>query len=475
MRSTKYDSVIIGAGLSGLAAGVRLAQFGKEVLVIEKHNIIGGLNSFYSRFGRKIDVGLHAITNFVKKGIFKSPLSKLLRQLRIPYDLLGLCEQNFSRIILNDKVAKFSNDFALLESEIARLFPKSMDAFRKLVKKIKDFDAYNNDPLQDLSTRQMLATLLDNNRELEDMLLLPTLYYGSARENDVTWKQFVILFRSIFLEGFARPFDGIRKILTLLLQKFQELGGEKRLKCEVQRIETIGGKVAGVQLSNGEFIECNSVLSTIGYPETVKLYDQNHFKVTPKGQLSFCEAIAIFDQQPREYGWNDTIVFFEKNPHFSYKKSADEIALSSGVICLPNNFHYNENQSLKEGILRVTALANYDKWKAFSGTDYQSMKKYCFDKLTEQAIKILGDQYINFETWKHGLLDRDFFTPLTIERFTGHINGAIYGSPQKIYDGVLPIKNLFLCGTDQGFLGIIGAMLSGISIVNRHLLLENKI
>jgi phytoene dehydrogenase-like protein len=53
MGSTKYDSVIIGAGLSGLAAGIRLAQFGKEVLVVEKHSIIGGLNSFYSRFGRK--------------------------------------------------------------------------------------------------------------------------------------------------------------------------------------------------------------------------------------------------------------------------------------------------------------------------------------------------------------------------------------------------------------------------------------
>jgi phytoene dehydrogenase-like protein len=474
MGSTKYDSVIIGAGLSGLAAGIRLAQFGREVLVVEKHSIIGGLNSFYSRFGRKIDVGLHAITNFVKKGIFKSPLSKLLRQLRIPYDLLDLCEQNFSKIMLNDKVAKFSNDFTLLESEIARLFPKSVDAFRRLVKKIKDFDAYNNDPLQDVSTRHMLGTLLDHNRELEDMLLLPTLYYGSARENDVTWKQFVILFRSIFLEGFARPFDGIRKILTILLQKFQELGGEKRLRCKVQRIETVEGKVAGVQLSNGEFIECNSVLSTIGYPETVKLYDQNRFEVTPKGQLSFCEAIAIFDQQPREYGWNDTIIFFEKNSHFSYKKSSDEIALSSGVICLPNNFHYSGNQSLKEGILRVTTLANYDKWKAFSGADYQSMKRHCFDRLTEQAVKILGDKYIDFGTWKSNLLDRDFFTPLTVERFTGRINGAIYGSPQKIYDGILPIKNLFLCGTDQGFLGIIGAMLSGISIVNRHLLLGRE-
>jgi phytoene dehydrogenase-like protein len=303
------------------------------------------------------------------------------------------------------------------------------------------------------------------------MLLLPTLYYGSARENDISWKQFVILFRSIFLEGFARPFDGIRKILTLLLQKFQELGGEKRLACEVQRIETCNGKVAGVQLHSGEFIACKNVLSTIGYPETVKLYNREDFNDTPKGQLSFCEAIAIFEQQPQQYGWNDTIVFFEKNNHFSYKKSVDEINTSSGVICLPNNFNY-DGQSLKEGILRVTALANYERWKALSHSAYGAMKKYCFDQLIEGAVRILGSKYLDFNEWKRKFLDRDFFTPLTIERFTGRVNGAIYGSPEKIYDGVLPVKNLFLCGTDQGFLGIIGAMLSGISIVNRHLLLE---
>ncbi|MDR2371967.1 MAG: NAD(P)/FAD-dependent oxidoreductase [Puniceicoccales bacterium] len=467
----KYDSVIIGAGLSGLAAGIRLAQFGKRVLVVEKHSIIGGLNSFYSRFGRKIDVGLHAITNFVRKGISKSPLSKLLRQLRIPYDLLCLCEQNLSKIILNDKTAKFSNDFALLETEIARLFPQSIDAFLNLVAKIKTFNPFTEDSTQNISTRAVLSSLL-NNQELEDMLLLPTLYYGSARENDVTWGQFVILFRSIFLEGFARPFEGIRRILTLLLQKFQEFGGEKRLRCEVQRIETQNGKVAGVVLSDGNFIECKSVLSTIGYPETVKLYDKENFKTTPKGQLSFCEAIAIFDQQPQELGWKDTIIFFEKKPQFLYKKSSDEIETSSGVICLPNNFHYGDGQAMGEGILRVTALANYEKWKALSGSAYRAMKKNCFEQLIGQAVKILGDKCLEFNTWKNNLLDRDFFTPLTIERFTGRVNGAIYGSPKKIYDGVLPIKNLFLCGTDQGFLGIIGSMLSGISIVNRHLLLE---
>ena len=61
-----YDVAIIGAGLSGLAAGVRLAHFGQKVCIFERHNAPGGLNSFYSIAGRKYDVGLHAVTNFVK-------------------------------------------------------------------------------------------------------------------------------------------------------------------------------------------------------------------------------------------------------------------------------------------------------------------------------------------------------------------------------------------------------------------------
>jgi phytoene dehydrogenase-like protein len=68
------------------------------------------------------------------------------------------------------------------------------------------------------------------------------------------------------------------------------------------------------------------------------------------------------------------------------------------------------------------------------------------------------------------VVDTDVFTPRTIAKFTGHANGAVYGAPNKIRDGRTHLDNLYLCGTDQGFLGIVGAMLSGITITNLHLL-----
>ena len=39
-------------------------MFGKKVVLLEKHYVVGGLNSFYARQGKKFDVGLHALTNY---------------------------------------------------------------------------------------------------------------------------------------------------------------------------------------------------------------------------------------------------------------------------------------------------------------------------------------------------------------------------------------------------------------------------
>ena len=62
------------------------------------------------------------------------------------------------------------------------------------------------------------------------------------------------------------------------------------------------------------------------------------------------------------------------------------------------------------------------------------------------------------------------FTPRTITKFTGHLGGAIYGAATKNREGRTALSNVYLCGTDQGFLGIVGAMLSGISMANYHIL-----
>jgi phytoene dehydrogenase-like protein len=72
------------------------------------------------------------------------------------------------------------------------------------------------------------------------------------------------------------------------------------------------------------------------------------------------------------------------------------------------------------------------------------------------------------------VLFKDIFSPLTIERYTWHLNGTVYGSIDKTRDGTTKVAGLFIIGTDQGFLGIIGSILSGISMANLHGLMGAK-
>ncbi len=109
-----YDTIIIGAGMSGLAAGIRLAYYDQRVCILERHTTIGGLNSFYRLGGRNYDVGLHAVTNFTPKGTRKGPLARLLRQLRFSWDDFSLSPQIGSTIAFPGVPLRFNNDFALL-------------------------------------------------------------------------------------------------------------------------------------------------------------------------------------------------------------------------------------------------------------------------------------------------------------------------------------------------------------------------
>lgn len=141
--------------------------------------------------------------------------------------------------------------------------------------------------------------------------------------------------------------------------------------------------------------------------------------------------------------------------------------IRSGVICLPNNFDFGADR-LPEGIFRVTCLANYDRWAHLPEEQYQADKKQWFEAAVRSARRFLPA--VDDVALTKAQVTTDMFTPRTIRKFTGHINGAIYGAPRKIRNGRTHLSNLYLCGTDQGFLGIVGAMLSGISMANYHVL-----
>jgi len=461
--------VIIGAGLSGLAAAVRLAMFGKKVLLLEKHYVVGGLNSFYARKGRKFDVGLHALTNYPSPGSGKSsPLLKLCRQLRLSIDQLNLLPQSHSRITFADCSLRFTNEFDYFLSQVKEAFPQSFDSFLALLSKMESFPAYSVDA-EELSTRSVLQES-GIDPLLAEMLLCPTCYYGSARPNDIDFPTFIMLFDAIFRQGLARPALGIRAILDPLTNKLKELGVDRRMNCAVQSIVSHGDQVTQVVLESGEIIEAKQVISTCGLRETEDLLSENVLDpdTAETGLFSIIESIRVFQGSPRDFDWEETVVFFNQTANFFYQCPDDLVDLDSGVICLPDN--YGSGKGEKEAKMRVTHPANFGQWAGLSEDSYNLEKAKWEQTILENALQYLPGGVNNSTELNQKTCLLDTFTPKTVKRFTSHINGTLYGSPTKRRDGSTKYKNLYLAGTDQGYVGIVGAMLGGIAVANNQIL-----
>lgn len=465
-----YDAIVIGAGMSGLAAGIRLAMFDKKVVILEKHSIPGGLNSYYQRRNfdqggiRQFDVGLHALTNYIKKGEKGKPFSKILKQLRLSYDDFKLCPQTHSKISFPGIELKFSNEFEELTTEIAQKFPNQKDNFVKLVDKVKNFNELDLS-ISYTSSRDTLKTIISDELLIE-MILCPLLIYGSAWEDDMDFAQFVIMFKSLYFEGFSRPEGGVRTIISLLMQKLEEAGGEIRFKAAVNSILTNDkGEAIGVDVG-GEIIHSPLVLSSIGLPETVRLIPGDRGLASPRvGAMTFLESIFVFDKKIPQTQNNSTIIFHNNAKTYSYRPATDYFDPTSAVVCFPDNYEIHKTQG--EGTVRVTYMANYSQWRDLDRESYDLKK----EQVGDAALKLVKTLVPQFDG---KLLFKDIFSPTTIERYTWHLNGTVYGSIDKTRDGTTQVPGLFIIGTDQGFLGIVGSILSGISMANLHGLMSGE-
>lgn len=235
------------------------------------------------------------------------------------------------------------------------------------------------------------------------------------------------------------------------------------MKTGVRRIEPLKAGGVRLELENGEEILARRVLSSAGKVETAGLLGA---PPSEAGRLGFVETLFCVDDEPKSWGWDDAILFFSHRDNFSYREPSGLVDGTSGIVCCPSNFVGQEHPP--EPMVRVTSLANYGQWKAEreKGEAAYVAAKAEFQRAQLDAVAPWFPELSRHVTF------RDSFTPLTVERFTSHTNGAVYGAPQKSMTGETGTPGVYLCGTDQGYLGIVGAVLSGVVMANHWVLRE---
>lgn len=92
----QYDIIIVGAGLAGLSASLKLSKEKYKILLLEKENYLGGRASSWNSNGLDIEAGFHKHIGFYKE------LPKILEESNITLDDIVMWEKEVE-IILNEK------------------------------------------------------------------------------------------------------------------------------------------------------------------------------------------------------------------------------------------------------------------------------------------------------------------------------------------------------------------------------------
>ena len=132
-----YDVIIIGAGLAGLSAGLQLGLAGKHCLILEQHNLPGGLATSFVRGPFEFEATLHELQSV---GTAENPrkIRRFFDEAKVPVEWIQVPEA-YKLVLPNDGIdliVPFGID-SLIEV-VEREVPGTRDKMTSLMKVCKE-------------------------------------------------------------------------------------------------------------------------------------------------------------------------------------------------------------------------------------------------------------------------------------------------------------------------------------------------
>ena len=444
---------IIGAGLGGLSAAVRLAKSGFDVTVLEKNETVGGKVNSVEADGYQFDTGASLLT---MRHVFEDLFEYAERDIADYLDIVPL--DPICRYFWTDKIVfDASSSIEKTEREIERIAPEDVENFRKYLNDAKrKYDvaektflahALNDLPkllrpkyLKDLLAISSTKTLDKHNASYFKSAKLRQLFNRFATYNGSSPFQTPATFALVpFVEfglGAWYVRGGIYEIPKALTKLADEFGVKIRTECAVEKIIVENEKAVGVKLENGENLRSDCVVANSDAIETYRnLLDKKYFSAKLDRREPSCSGFVLLLGVKKKYPQ-----LAHHNIFFSDDYRAEFDALFKNLrpaknptiyICATSRTDATQSPENCENLF-VLINAPYTSDKTDWKTEAQSYRDSIIGKLESYGLEGL-DKSIEFER---------IITPEDFESKYRTNRGSIYGvSSNGIFSAFLRVPN----------------------------------
>lgn len=498
-----YDLIVIGSGMGGLTVASLMAQLAnKRVLVLERHFKLGGFTHSFARPGnRSWDVGLHYVGEMAP-GELAREIFDLITQNRVEWHKMPSPFEKFVYPGFTFEVPDHEHDY---QEALIRHFPDEEVAIRQYFADVHTVRKWFNTYVFAQSAPPFYASLLRFfNRGKEGLALCPTgEYLGKHFQNPrlkailaSQWGDYGLppsesaflihaVIVSHYLKGGYYPAGGAATIAQSVASVIEACGGKCLLNHTVTEIVTREGRAIGVkviakkgaQTREVEFFAPVIVSDAGAYttfcrllPGDVSVPFRSELERIAKRGYSAVSVYLGLKANPSSLGFSGANHWiFADDDHDAIFKNQNAI-LDGKPLCCFLSFPSLRDPNARTHTAEMIAPLKYaifEEWQSYPwrrrGRDYELLKR----RIAEALLDLVDTSYPGFKA----LVDYcEVATPLTVENFTGHRFGSIYGLPavpERFRLSQLrvstPVKNLYLTGTDVTSPGIVGAMMGGVA------------
>ncbi|MFT6276971.1 MAG: phytoene dehydrogenase-like protein [Halioglobus sp.] len=305
-----YDTIIVGAGHNGLAAGLVLARNGRKVLVLEKNNYVGGMGGTREILkGCRNEVGASCLFplsseikqyfDFESHGVELLPLSVMAVNLtgaagrpliffknpvKLSFNIL--CSFGFGAMLGFVRLLKFCEYPArVLDRFTARKAPRKLEdiiAEANTTQKREHLELAFNGSAMDIIDRFFPDKV--KHKELRASMAFAAVQ--ATYKGPYSPGSGLCLIYTMAQEGsegmMQRVKGGLGRLSDCLAQQIEALGGEVRLKQAVSRIVVENGRAVAVELKDGQTLASDTIISNLDKQATFNGLLADHELAAPR-------------------------------------------------------------------------------------------------------------------------------------------------------------------------------------------------